>query len=342
MNNSKINFTRSKRIILPGIKSRDIKPLASLLSPQNVVVPMTLLGIISQISANLKGSLPPKEIQQISSIKLYSKILTLGPNSLALSSIYSLSKTLGLELEILSLLNINERLKFLRELQKKLIQQKGPGTIFNNNERLSDPVMLLRHRKGLAMQCRSVLIGTSIFSPHEIAVGIPIENICLKDIIDSSRVFWLLLGLNEEEFDFLLRKESLNCLKKLSKDNLNFEVQSISDCLKVLVFYEIKTLLNFKNKLQFDYDQIILHGNANLTLLERELGFVDRSLVEFPGKISEIKHFNLEDNIIRAAIDQRKNEITKLENIYRKLGVEPIKTNSNIEYLNKIQLKKII
>lgn len=342
MNNSKINFTRSKRIILPGIKSRDIKPLASLLSPQNIVVPMTILCMISQISGNLKGSLFPKEIQQISSIKLYSKILTLGSNTLALSSVYSLSKTLGLELEILSLLNVNERLKFLRELQKRLIQQKGPGIISNNNERLSDPVLLSKHRKGIAMQCRSVLIGTSLFSPHETTVGIAIENISLKDIIDSSKIFWLLLGLNEEEFDFLLRKESLNCLKKLSKDNLNFEVQSISDCLKILVFYEIRNLLNFKDKIQFDYDQVILRGDANLTLLEKELGFINRSLIEFPGKVTELKYFNLEDNIIRAAIDQRKNEIIKLENIYRKVGVEPTKTNSDIGYLSKIQLKKII
>jgi hypothetical protein len=50
---------------------------------------------------------------------------------------------------------------------------------------LSDHVELMKHRKGLALQCRSLLVATPIFAPHLIVSGVQIFQVNLDFVINS-------------------------------------------------------------------------------------------------------------------------------------------------------------
>lgn len=336
---NKINITKSKKVILPSIQVKDLKPIANLLYPQNLIVPLFLISVIAQITDNLKNILSPKEVQQLYSIKLYAKVLSNGANSLSLSVVQSISKTLGPELEVLSILNVQERIDFLRSLQKKLLTEKSSVGIVSNSQKLYDPVSLFKHRKGLAMQARSIMIATPIFDTHSVVMGIPIGNITLDIVLQSSRLLWVSLGLYEEDFDFLLRKESINCAKSLSSVNYFEDVDNNYDAIKLLVYSELKNVIGFKERLKFLDDQVILRGEDNLTLLEREVGFIDRLLPELPKEFF-VSDYNLGDVILRASADQRRDYNVKLDNIFKRSGKFYNEKDVNFSVLKKFKIKK--
>ena len=55
---------------------------------------------------------------------------------------------------------------------------------------------------------------------------------------------------------------------------------SLEDCVRILVYSEIKNILVFDKQLFFMEDRILLRGNDNLTALERFLGFVRRPIFD--------------------------------------------------------------
>lgn len=305
-------INKSRKVLLPGIQFKDLKPISSLIHPSNIIMPLLLISILAQISDNLKGILGPKDIQRLSSVKFYSKILYSGFNSVALSAIFSLSKTLGPEVETLSALTVSERLNFLRALQKKIIFSKSQSKIISNFHTLYNPNELIKHRKGLATQFRSTLVANSLFAAHSIVLGMNIANVNLYSVVESAKLLWFNLGLDVEEFDFLLRKQSLNSLKKLEFDN--FDINNDSDCLKILALSEFMNYSKSKKFLIFDEDMIVLKAEKNLTLLEKELGFVERVVPELP-KDSYISDDLLKDNLIRAAFEQKKTHKLLTNNI---------------------------
>jgi hypothetical protein len=319
---NKISITKFKKVVLPSIQVKDLKPIANLLYPQNIIVPLFFISVLAQITDNLKSILSSKEVQQLHSVKLYAKVISNGTNSLSLSAVQAISKTLGPELEILSILNVQERINFLRSLQKKLIVDKTYSSILVNSQKFCDPILLSKHRKGLAMQARSIMIATPLFDTYSIVMGISIGTINLDIILQSSKLIWISLGLLEEDFDFLLRKESLN----ISKD-FCFDIKNNIDALKLLVYSELRAVLGFTGRLKFSDDQVILRGEDNLTLLEKELGFVDRLLPQLPKEFF-VSDSLLGDVILRASVDQRRNSNSKLENIFKRSG-RSIRKNQN-------------
>ena len=70
-----LNVLKVKKILIPGINIKDISPLAFLISPKELVVTMSLIVILSQISDNLKYNLEIKEIQRVPSVNFYSKAM---------------------------------------------------------------------------------------------------------------------------------------------------------------------------------------------------------------------------------------------------------------------------
>ena len=164
------------------------------------------------------------------------------------------------------------------------------------------------------MQARSIMIATPLFDTYSIVMGIPVGNISLDIILQSSKLIWVSLGLYEEDFDFLLRKESIN----ISKDFF-FDIKNNIDALKLLVYSELRAVLGFTGRLKFLDDQVILRGEDNLTLLERELGFVDRLFPQLPKEFF-VSDSLLGDVILRASVDQRRNSNSKLENIFKRSG----------------------
>lgn len=332
---------KSKKIVLPGLLVKELKPVALLLNPRFLIVPMFFVSVLAQLAEDLKGVLSSKEIQKLPSVKFYSKIISSGFSSVSLSILQSIARTLGSELEVLSILNSSERIKFLRDLYFKLLSEKGTSLINTNVCNSSDPISVSKYRRGLALQMRSTMVSVPIFSTHSIIVGLSVREINLDVIIESSKLIWNLLGLENEEFDFLLNKEAMCCLKKISLVNNSNSILTSSDSVKVLLFNELEKFLDSNGRLNFSDDQIILKDDKNLTFLEKSLGFVCRDTPSLPDQVF-VSNNDLNDPVLRASFEQRKDYRTKIENIYRSVGKTSRNKSSNLEYLKKIRLNQVI
>lgn len=338
---SKSKFTKSKRFVLPVLQIKDLKPLATLLTPSNFVVPMLIVAILGQISDDLKMILSPKDIQQIPSVKLYLKLISSGKSTVGLSIIHSLSRTLGPELETLAVLNTCERINFLQLLKNKITVEKSPARITSKPNIISDSSELMKHRKGLALQFRSLLIATPIFATHSLVLGLSISQVTIDYIVSSCKFYWTLLGLNDDEFDFLLKKEAFISFKKYSLERVFEFPKDLTQSIKILLYCELKDLTNFKSHLVFLDDLIILHGQNNLTVIENELKFIERKIPNLPENIF-VSDYNLKDLIIRAAIDQRKAQSLKVENIFKRTAKKQTNGKLNINILKNINIKKTL
>nr|YP_009144872.1 maturase [Euglenaria anabaena]AKJ83319.1 maturase [Euglenaria anabaena] len=335
-------FNKSKKILLPGIQIKDLKPVASLISPSNLLIPLLFISILGQISDNLKDILSPKEIQKLPSVKFYSRILYSGFNSVSFSSVVSLSKTLGPELESFSILTVQERIEFLRTLQKKIIFSKVSSRILSNSQNLYNPNELIKHRKGLALQARGVMVASPIFKTNSIVLGVSVSQINLTCIMESARLIWLSLGLQEDEFDFLLRKQAFNILKKSFDLNMNFTTDNDIDCLRVLAFSELKNFTSFNKFLTFDEDMMVIKGDNNLVLLESELGLLKRLVPTTPKDVF-ILDSEFSDILVRTAFDQRKAHKSELDNIFkRSYSYQSKSTKDNFLGKKHINFRKLL
>ena len=126
------NSIKSKKVLLPGINYKDLKPVSALLKPSDILIPMFFVSVLAQISDNIKNVLEPRDIQNLFSVKCYRKILLSGFNSVSLGVVSAISKTLGPELETLSILSVSERFLFLKDLKLKITLDKSFGKIENN------------------------------------------------------------------------------------------------------------------------------------------------------------------------------------------------------------------
>nr|YP_009145437.1 maturase [Monomorphina parapyrum]AKL78911.1 maturase [Monomorphina parapyrum] len=311
------NTIKFNKILLPRLQAKSLKPLASLISPKSILITMLLISILSQITDNLKSILSLKDIQKLPSVKTYIKAISLGISSLSLSAIFSLSKTLGPELEILSVLNPTERLIFLREIQKKIINDRGPGKICSKYYTTSDSLKLARHRKGISMQYRSLLVSTSIFASNSIVQGISVKQINLDNVIYSSKLFWISMGLEEHDFEFLIKKEALVLFNSRCFPFFVKEPKTLRDALIIILYSEFKSIFDFKENLVFDEDETVLvNDDNNLVLLEKELGFISRLYPSFVEEFS-IPKIEMADSLVRMSLDQRKSQGMKLSNILK-------------------------
>lgn len=314
-----MQFNKTKRVLLPGVLSKDIKPLSTLLRPSHLVIPMLLLSILAQISDNLKAVFTPKDIQNIYSVKVYRKLVFFGSSTISLSVIRSISKTLGPELETLSVLNVSERLVFLQDLYLKVIAQKGSGKLNIKNPNFSNPVELMKYRKGLSIRCRSDIFATSVFSPNSVVLGFPVSSIDLNFIVESSKLFWVSLGLLEDDFEFLLKKDVINKIKNSVFSGIRDFSFDTREAVRLLFFFEVSEILNFDKFVDFSIDNIVIHGNNNLVLLEKDLKLIKRDLPDLPLDIF-IPEKNLDDSLLRLALEQRRKYKANLESIYSNIG----------------------
>lgn len=327
---------KSKKILLPGVSAKEIKPIALLLKPSNLIIPMLLIAILGQISDNLKSILDPKEFKDIYSFKFYRKIIFSGFNSVSLSTIQALARTLGPELEILSVLNVYERVLFLKNLQLKIILDQSSTKVYFRDRNIINPLELMRYRKSIASQCRSVLFANSVFSPSSIVFGLPLASLDLNFVLESSKLMWLSLGLLEEDFTFLLRKDAINSFKRLGEQNFfNFPSNNI-ESLKILFFNEIKDFYSTNTIIDFSSDNIVLKGENNLVLLEKELGFIKRGLPVIPKDVF-VPEKLLDDTLIRASLDQRRKYKSTLKNIYS--FNQKFDSSKKLHLLKNVQVK---
>ena len=265
---------------MPGLDFKDLRNLNKFIFPSNILVPVFFVSVLAQISDNLKDLISIKDIQQIFSVKLYSKILFCSLNSNYLTILQSISKTLAFEIPTLSLLNVKERNLFVNSLVSKLLSTKGQARVYLNEVILRDPKILIKHRRGLSLQARSIMTSVPLFSPYSISSGIPIRDISIFNIIDSSRELWLSLGLENDEFDFALYKQGNFIYNSLVLKGIFIKPSSLEDCVKILIYSEIRNMVFFEKSLVLLEDKILLRGNNNLTLLEQNIGFLSRPIFE--------------------------------------------------------------
>jgi hypothetical protein len=313
------SFLKSKKVVIPGLDLKEIKPLSFLLTPMHFLIPMLLSCLISQISDNLKGVLSFKDIQQLPSVKIYSRLIAVGFSSVSLSVVYSISKSLSADLELFSILSPKERVSYISSLEKKIMNEQGPGKLFSGNMFFQDPLKLLKYRRGLCLQFRSILSSTSLFSPHTLTIGISIKDVTLKQIVESCKLIWLLLDLELEEFEFVLRKEALLGYKKNKKTYFLEEPKTSEDCLKLLFYFEIKNLVNFENEVLFSEDQVVLRSENNLTSLESSLGFIKRLSFYDSSNFSFSDHHS-NDIILRAAFQQHNFQKRKMQSLFYRVN----------------------
>lgn len=334
-----ISTGKLKKILLPAISVKDIKPIALLLKPSNLVIPMLLVSLLSQLSDNLRSTLSYQSIQNLDSIKFYKKTLLFGFNNISLTVIQAISKTLGPELESLSILDVSERLLFLKALQLKVILDKGSYKTDFKNRNHSNPVELMKYRKGLAVQSRSSMVYNSIFSFNSIVFGLPVSAISLDLVLQSSKLMWLSLGLLDEDFDFLIRKDAINSLKTCNLSSIFDFPSSNIEALKIIFFKEIRDLTFVDSPIDFSNDNIILKGEDNLVLLEKQLGFIKRNLPIIPNDLFFPEN-DLDDVLLRVALDQRRKYKANFENIYnlsRKIG-----NKKKQDLLKEVKLKRFL
>lgn len=335
-----VSVHKMHRVILPALNIKELKPVAPLISPRELVVVMSLTVILAQIADNFKGILSSKEVQKLPSVKLYSKVISVGLTSLNLSSVYSISKTLGPELETLSILSVQERLNFLNSIKKTILLERvfNVGKVFYSSKIFSDPIELLKYRRALSLQCRSLLIATPIYLTNNLSLGVSINEVDIEMVLDSCRLIWIYWGLEEEEFNFLLLKssycfQSVNPLLWKKSFNLN-------DCVRLLVYIEFRNLFAIENKLSFSDDFAVLKSDNNLTLMENNLGFIERLLPKFSFDMV-VSPTDLEDILIRTAFDQKKLQTLKMNNTFNSYKGIYNNDKKTLGYLKNIGMKNI-
>lgn len=269
---------KQKRVLLPGLEFKDLKFLNKFIFPSNIIVPMFFISLIAQISDSMKEFVNAKDIQQVFSVKLYSKVLYSSLNTNYLTSLQSISKTLAFEIPLLSVLSVKERIIYVNNLVHRLLSTKGQARVYLKDTILRDPKILIKHRRGLSLQARTVMASVPLFSPYSICLGISVRDISITNIIDSARELWVSLGLEHDEFDFSLYKQAYLIYFTLSLDKVFSKPVSLEDCIRILIYAEIKNLVFFHNSLVLVEDNILLRGDNNLTILEQFLGFLHRPI----------------------------------------------------------------
>lgn len=304
------NLFKTKRVILPGVNLDVLIPLSSLLYPGHFLFSSFGILILAQLVFLLKGLLSNLEIQRLSSVQFYSRFISSNYYINSLSVYYSISQTLGFDLELLLSLSIYERLVFLLKMEETILKYKGSAKVFSEFSFILDPVSLESHRKGLALKCRSVFLLSPIFSPTSLVVNIVLSEVNILLLLESCKLMWLYIGLDLEEFSFLLFKSYLF----LEIQNISLKL-SFSDLLIKLIHVQLKKLISFKKNIVFSDDFIVLKSKDNLTFMERQVLCFSRP---FPFSSNNLfsSSGQIKDYILKVAYNQRIYKKKKLQLSY--------------------------
>lgn len=303
-------LTKATKQLLPGIQAKVLKPVATLVSPQQIVVPIVLTGIIAQVNDNLKDVHTPKDVQQLESVRNYSKCLGIG-DSRQLSATHALANTLGPEAQKLASLPPDERENYLRELCHTINTIAGPAKVKASSLVLQNENELAAHRRGLALQCRSNMQATPIYNKTQMTIGIAIKELDLEIAIDSAKQLWTNLGREAEEFDSLLVEQVA-------------DAPTVTEAVISIVKRNLVTILkeDEDGSIIHGGDVYVLKGEDNLTPIERNLGFIQRLTPKVPEAI-EITPDVKVDPILQAALDQQKSVATAVTTTLQKAGKTP-------------------
>lgn len=269
-----------RRVLLPGINIKELVPVASLMSPTDLVIPMLFVTILAQLVDHFKYILSPKDILKIDSVKLYSNLIMFSLGSVSLSVIFSISRTLSYEFEVLQHLSTIERNYLFSNLKKSLMLDQSFSLDKKNLELVDISSDLSDYRRKSCLQFRSVLLSTALFSSNSILFGLPLSLVDLNVILDSSKLIWISLGLSEEDFTFKLIKDSLNKISCLDSSNYVSSTITEIDSIRILSMFEFKKFFHFSTYFSFEKDFVPLNCSDNIVNLEKHLGFIRRNSLD--------------------------------------------------------------
>lgn len=305
--NKKQKQSKSKKVLLVGLTAKSLKGVAALVEPQHLVIPMIITSIIAQI-ANNKKETSPKDIQQMESIRTYSRALSNGDSRIT-SANHALANTLLPEITILQTLSPEERKSHLLKVREGIATTKGPAKVDTTTLFKKDTDKLAAHRRGLALQCRSKMQAMPIYNKTQLTIGLSIKDIDLETIIESAKELWSNIGRDPDEFDCILMDAAP-------------DAKIISDAVTYLMKKNLEPFLetNDEGKLVHGSDIIVLKGDDNLTPIERKLGFLSR---EVPNllEVTEIPSDITMDPMLEAAIDQQKQVLGLVQDSLKKVGL---------------------
>lgn len=296
----------SRKLLFPFLVSKDIKPVAFLLSSRDLIVCLSLILLLAQVSESLKVFFSSKEIQKLPSVKLYSKLLSVGRSSLSLSYVSAISKTLGADLDTLSLLLPFERIRFLRSLHFNLMYDRVEYKSSHSSRIFVDPFELSSYRRSLALQCRGIFSATPVFLPHSLVQGSSVLTVDLSLILDSCKSLWYSWGFDECDFEFSLMKEAMKIYLNNDLSSFFSRPFDILEACKIIVFSEFHNNMVSMGKVYHENDLVIFPGCKNLTCLEEEFGFFVRTFPKM-RKPLVMNDVDLQDDVIKLAVQQRKS-----------------------------------
>lgn len=305
-----------KRILFPGVDLKVLKPISGVVVPLDLFVSGFGLLVIAQLVYSLKGLLSLSEINKLPSLQFYSKFFSSNFYVNRLVVLYSISQTIGFDLEVLMTLNVSERIFFISELKKRVLVYSGPVKLFSNWNFLLDPLSLLKHRKALSLKLRSFMLLSCFFSPSSLVVNTLLSDVNLSFLMESCKLIWLYIGLDLEDFNFLLLKSSF-----LISKSTYFEITLNNSLLLLeIIKCEVKKFYNFDSYLVFSDDFVVLKSENNLTGLETELSFIIRPFPFLSGDKSFIPMLMSKDFILQAAYEQRLKQKKKILSVFSRLG----------------------
>lgn len=305
-----------KRIIFPGVNLKILKPVSGSLVPLDLFVSGFGLLVIAQLVYYLKGLLSLTEVNKLPSLQFYSKFFSSNFHVNRLVVIYAISQTIGFDLEILITLNVSERLSFISELQKRILVYSGTVKLFSNWNFLLDPLSLLKHRKALSLKLRSFMLLSCFFSPSSLVVNTLLSDVNLSFLLESCKMVWLHIGLDLEDFNFVLLKSFF-----LVSDFNHFEISFNNNLvLAKIIKFQFEKFSSFDSYLVFSDDFIVLKSENNLTALETELSFIFRPFPFLLGEESFIPILVSKDFILESAYEQRIKQRKKILSVFNRVG----------------------
>lgn len=281
-------YLQNERVLIIGYKVKDLKSLKSLISISALVKLVWLMSTIGQIvTIARQNNLSDKDIQQLHSVKYYSRVLAIDKDLQKLSFI----QAIGSVLPIYKLLLANshceeERIFILHEkILDVLSRISSISYLLKDSNFFIDKQSFESHLVGLALQVRNRTQAFPIYRTSNLVFKVDLLEVDLELILDSVIFFVQRLGVTNFYSRFymeLVLSDLISSRRLLDTKLVTKEI--LLSCIPLLIK---DLLLNFDSSqklinLKF-YDLFCFENGEELVLLEqlvnKKLFFIERSSI---------------------------------------------------------------
>ena len=279
----KMYYLHGERVLIIGYSVKDLKPLKSLISVSALIKLTWLMNTIGQITTVARESgLANKSIQQLPSVKYYSKILSNDQDLKKLSFIQALGLVLPAYKSILIDSQYEEeRIFFIHERIVDFISRRSNLYAFGgSSEFFLDKNSFESYLAMLALRVRNQTQAFPIYKTTSLSFKTNVLEVDLELILDSVVMFAHRIGITNVYSRLYMEFILKNCATPCLGSNKAVTKQVLLVCITLFIK---DLLLNFDSsraltKINF-CDTIFLKNGEKLVLLEQlvnESLFLDR------------------------------------------------------------------